>query len=295
MKRMSHKAKHFLLQACKLIVIFGCLGYLTVLLRDGHFEWAAVTAFLSGLPYYFYLLLPVLSMASWLIESYKWQCLVRDLRELRFRESVVHNLTSQAASFITPLRAGEFAAKAIYFESAVRPRVLKAVLVGNMSQMLVTMVLGMAGLLILYFDTTLAFFFLAAGTLILMLLSPIISRWISFRAARLDVITGISFIRYLLFSGSWLVLLIFVSSAPISIILACITAMYFISSIVPTLQIFDVFLKWSVASFFIGFLDISLESMTALVAILWLNNTVLPVAFGCGLLAFQRFPKFTTA
>jgi len=271
------------------------LGYVTYLLQEGTFAWATATHFLSDLPFYYYFLLPVLSMASWLIESYKWQWLVRDLRWLRFRESVIHNLTSQATSFITPWRAGEFATKAFYFQSSVRPKVLKAVLVGNLSQMTVTVILGIAGTLALFYSTMAALLFLACSILILVIGSPVLSKWMAFKATRLDFITGISLIRYLVFSSCWLVLLSIVSEASVLVIVSCITTMYLATSIIPSLQVFDVFLKWSIASFFIGYLNISLESMTALVAILWLNNTVLPVIVGCSLLAFQKFPKLATA
>jgi len=271
------------------------MGYLIYLLHDDAFAWDRATAFLSDLPYFYYFLLPVLSIASWLIESYKWQWLVRDLRWLRFRESVIHNLTSQATSFITPLRAGEYATKAFYFETSLRPKVLKAVLVGNLSQMTVTVLLGTAGALLLFYNAIAALIFLATSVLLLIIGSPVFARWMAFKAIRLDGVTGISLVRYLMFSSGWWVLLSLVSDAPAVLITSCIATMYLASSMIPSLQVFDVFLKWSIASFFIGYLDISLESMTALVAVLWLNNTVLPVVLGCGLLAVQKFPKLATA
>jgi hypothetical protein len=161
--------------------------------------------------------------------------------------------------------------------------------------MAVTVILGTAGIALLFDHSILAISILAIGIVILILLSPTIARWFKFKGAGIDVITFLSFVRYLVFSGSWFLLLYATSDVSILIILGSITAMYLAASIVPTLQIFDVFLKWSIASFFVGFLDIPIESMIAIVTIIWLNNTVLPVLLGCGILAFQRFPKVMVA
>lgn len=251
--------------------------------------------FISQLPIYIYLILPVISIASWLVESYKWQLLVRDLEKLRFRVSVTHNLTAQAASFLTPLKAGEFATKAFYFQSSIRKKVIKAVLIGNLSQMAVTIILGLAGIALLFEQHVLAVLIFITSSGLLMLLSKTVSTWFKFNAARIDVVTAISFVRYLVFSSCWFLVLYIISDVSIVWIFGSIAAMYLAASIIPTMQVFDVFLKWSIASFFVGYLDISLESMTAIVAIIWLNNQVLPVLLGCGLLAFQRFPKLVTA
>ncbi|BAO55283.1 lysylphosphatidylglycerol synthase domain-containing protein [Nonlabens marinus] len=292
---MSHKSKQFLLQAGKLLVILCCLAYVFYLFQGDTFDWHHTVAFLSNIPIYFYLLLPGLSIASWLVESYKWQYLVRDLREVRFRESVIHNLTSQATSFITPLRAGEFATKAFYFESSLRKKVLKAVLVGNMSQMAVTIIVGVAGVAALFYSEVLSLFSIIFLATLVVWLGPTISKRIDFQAARLDGVILLSFLRYALFSGCWLILLSFYSNASLITIAASVAAMYLATSLIPSLQLFDILIKWSVATFFVSYLNLPIENMTAIVAIVWLNNTVLPALLGCGLLAFQRFPKLIAA
>lgn len=93
----------------------------------------------------------LLSLTSWLVESKKWQVLVKDVEEIRFRESIIQSLTAQAASFITPLRAGEFAYKALFYERDDRKSILSRVFLGNLCQMIVTVFLGgLIGLLFLY-------------------------------------------------------------------------------------------------------------------------------------------------
>ncbi len=292
---MSHKSKQFLLLAGKILVIVCCLGYLIFQLTSAEFDFKSILEFISGLPVYLYFVLPVISLASWLVESYKWQLLVRDVGWVRFRESVLHNLAANAASFITPLRAGEFATKAFYFPAYQRKKVLKAVLIGNMSQMFVTIVLGSCGIALLLHNWLLAALILVVIALFTVLFSRRLAECLRFNAFRLDGIIGLSTIRYIIFSCSWLLILSVVSQASIGVIIGSITAMYLAASILPTLQLFDVFLKWTIGSFFIGYLNIPLEVMTVVVGVIWLNNQVFPVLVGCVLLGFQRFPKLSTA
>ncbi len=81
-----------------------------------------------------------------MVESKKWQFLVKVVYEISFRESVTQNLTAQAASYITPLRSGEFVAKALYFPAPQRKEITQRVFAGNYCQMTVTLVLGFIAL-----------------------------------------------------------------------------------------------------------------------------------------------------
>jgi type IV secretory pathway VirB2 component (pilin) len=287
---MSHKSRQFLLQACKILIVVSCLGYISWRLGSGQFDWAATQYLLSSLPEFLYVVLPALSIASWLVESYKWQLLVHGLVGLRFRESVIQNLTANAASFLTPLRAGEFAAKAAYYQSHVRKKNLERVLIGNLSQMTVTVALGITGIAMLMTQWEFAVIWMAVFGLILFV-APYLWRARQRFLKMYQSVIIISFIRYLLFGGCWVTLLSLFTSAGLLIILGTVTAMYLIVSLIPAMQFFDLFLKWSVASFFIGYLDITLELMSVIVGIIWLFNQVLPVLLGCGLLIIYRHPK----
>ena len=276
-------------------MILCCLTYVFYLFKNEKFDWNHTVDFLSNVPFYFYFVIPALSIASWLVESRKWQYLVRELREVRFRESVIHNLTSQATSFITPLRAGEFATKAFYFEPPLRKKVMKAVLIGNLSQMTVTVIIGAVGLISLLYSTVWSILSSVILVGLVIWIGPMISKRIGFHTVRINGIMLLSMIRYVLFSSCWVLLLSNSSDVSLTVIAASITTMYLATSIIPSLQLFDVLIKWSVAAFFVSYLELPIESMTAIVAIVWINNTVLPVLLGCSILAFQRFPKLVAA
>ncbi len=272
----------------KILVILCCIIYLVWHIQSEDFQWKLVHDVLLKIPYAYWVALPLISLASWLVESKKWQILVRDLRLIRFRESVIHNLAAQAASFVTPLRAGEFAVKGMYFPKNERKRALKAVFVGNMSQMFVTIVAGICGLLFLFHYPLVALLALTISGLLLYLLTDKINRWTSQTSLSIIKITGYSAGRYIIFSSCWWILLALVSDVSVWQIISAVAGMYLASSMIPTLQLFDVLIKWTIGSFFTSYLGLSLETITALIALLWLNNQVLPVVMGCILWSTHR-------
>ena len=92
-----------------------------------------------------------------------------------------------------------------------------------------------------------------------------------------------------------MLLLSFSGVASSMLVLATITTMYLAVSIIPSIQVFDLAIKWSVASFFTTALDIPMETMTAVVAVIWLNNTVFPVVLGSLLMPFPRLQKIVVS
>ncbi|WP_156339997.1 hypothetical protein [Nonlabens sp. YIK11] len=287
---MSHKSKQFLWQACKIAVALFTVGYIVWYLQQTDFQEQNILDYLKSMPLYFWMLLPVFSISSWMMETIKWQLLATSSQRITFTQSLYQNLTSQAASFLTPLRAGEFALKASYFQQHQRKNILKAVAYGNFCQMTVTVIFGAIGWWYLADLPWWIFFIGFLILLILMILSPRLHQRLSLSAA-IAPILGLSALRYVLFSSSWLLLLSYSSMSPTPMIISCITAMYLTVSIVPSMQLFDLALKWSVASFFADSLAISMESMTAIVAVVWLFNTVLPVVLGSLMLPFPQFQK----
>lgn len=254
------------------------------------FSWSQALMFSKSVPSIFWILLPLLSLSSWFIESLKWRFLVLPIKHINMFKSFFQNLCGQAASFLTPLRAGEFIVKSSYYNKASRKPVLRAVLLGNLSQMTITVLLGIMGWLFLYNQSVRNLFILVIVMLLVILLAPRMARRFNFERPYYPIL-GYSLLRYILFSSCWTLLLVQYSSSSYTLILASIAAMYLSVSIVPSMQVFDLAIKWTVASFFTSTLGISIEIMTAIVAIIWVNNTLLPVILGSLLLPFTTTVK----
>jgi uncharacterized membrane protein YbhN (UPF0104 family) len=256
--------------------------------------WIALEK-LSGFPL---LAMIAISLASWLVESKKWQYLLDDFYKLSFRKSVLQNLTAQAASFITPLRAGEFAMKSLFFKKSLRKKVLSRILAGTISQMLVTVILGVTGILF-YVKESLnlesALYLIYSGILLLLLLI-IISLWLikkwksgSLTTKKWGHTILFSLLRYLIFASNWLLLLWLLDyESSILITIRNVSVFYLVVSIIPVFQVFDIAVKWTAATYIFEGGFFNPELIIAATSIIWLTNSILPTLLGCALLPFQQ-------
>ena len=91
-------------------------------------------------------ILLALSGCNWLLETLKWKKLVLPVKRLQFKEALEQSLGALTASLFTPNRIGEYGAKAIYYPSDLRKRILLINLISNLLQMGLTICFGFIGL-----------------------------------------------------------------------------------------------------------------------------------------------------
>ena len=87
-----------------------------------------------------------LMLVNWGIEARKWQLLVRQVEPFSFRKAYFSVLTGVSISLNTPNRVGEYAGRVLYLQPANRLRGISLNMVTSVSQLIVTMVMGIAGL-----------------------------------------------------------------------------------------------------------------------------------------------------
>ena len=239
-----------------------------------------------------------ISLLSWMVESKKWQYLINDLYVLRFRESVYQNLTAQAASFITPFRTGEFAVKSLYYTKSLRKSILSRILAGNTSQMVVTTILGIIGLLF-YLQKNLeieSVFLLLFTVILLSLLAVILTlcvlkKWDSgyMNTTKWLYTLSYSLLRYLVFASNWLIILLLLDyDSSILIMIRNVTIFYLAVSIIPVFQLFDIAIKWTVATYIFTETFHNSETIIIITTLIWFTNSIVPTALGCFLLPFQK-------
>jgi hypothetical protein len=257
---------------------------------------------LQEMPFWTLPLMLVISLLSWLVESKKWQYLVRDVYGLRFRESVTQNLTAQAASYITPLRSGEFVAKALFFPPVWRKEITQRVFVGNYSQMAVTLLLGVSAIGFHgIFDLHLSVLY-GLAILLVMLVFFIGYRWIA-KKVKLEQLTLklwsstllFSLIRYLIFATNWII--IFYSLGfdnPLGATMVNVAVFYLAVSVIPMIQLLDMPLRWSIVSVLFAGMNNGLNTVVLATTVVWLTNSVFPTLLGCALLPFKRLSLSST-
>lgn len=238
----------------------------------------------------------LLSLASWLVESKKWQLLVRDIEDMRFRESVTQSLTAQAASFITPLRAGEFVFKSLFFKKEQRKEILSRVFLGNLCQMAVTTILGFIGLSMLLKNDLDGVLFFGFVILLLGCLGVLSFFWIQKKWNISELshgvlwqTLGLSLIRYIFFASNWLLLLSYLKSdVALNHWLDKIAVNYLAVSAVPMFQIVDIPVKWTAASYIFNGSTYQAEFIIIATTLIWITNTLFPTLLGCALLPFKK-------
>ncbi|MDC8001726.1 lysylphosphatidylglycerol synthase domain-containing protein [Aequorivita todarodis] len=303
---ISHKTKQYLLVTAKVLIIgltFGYIFYKISYTKSlGFSEFKATIAAQASVSGYLLLLFLVLAAANWYFEILKWQSLVSVIQKMNFQTAMKQSLASLTVSLATPNRIGEYGAKALFFENSKRKKVLLLNFFSSGSQMLVTTLFGILGLLyflrnfnVAYSVKTLCYF--GIGVILLFAIGYYFKekellmkgfsfskvfqffKQIPFRIKRNVLL--FSMFRYIIFSGMFYGLLQFFG-AEIAFFdaMLLIFTMYFLVSIVPTFFIFDVVIRGGVAVWLFSFVNVSEFAVLATVLTIWIFNFVLPALLG---------------
>lgn len=255
-----------------------------------------------------------LSVFNWFFEIVKWKKLVGFVESIPFKNAIEQSLGSLTASLFTPNRIGEYGVKAMYFKTDLRKRIVLINLLSNVLQMSVTVILGVVGV---YFFLNayelsinldkgmfLILFVVIGMFLIIYLISK--SR-ISIKGFSVEKIKRFllnypkqhliqafifSLLRYFVFSFQFYYLLIlFQIDLDYFNAMVLITSMYLIASILPSIFIFDVVIKGSVAVYLFSFAGINELTILSIVTLMWLFNFVLPSIIGSYYVLNYDLPK----
>jgi uncharacterized membrane protein YbhN (UPF0104 family) len=190
----------------------------------------------------------------------------------------------------------------LYFKKSSSKKILALNLVGNFSQLLVTIIFGIVGCGFLFFNFTieLDYFNILFTLLFFMLVFSIFifidKKGISFKGystksfkksmndfsrKTIQKVFILSVLRYIIFSHQfYFLMMIFNFDIIYFDAMMCIFSMYLIASIIPMLSLFDVVIKSSVALLIFSFYQVNDSSILAIVLIMWIFNFVLPSIVG---------------
>ena len=93
------------------------------------------------------LLLIVLMLLNWSFETIKWRMIIKHLEPISFFKSFIAILTGITVSVFTPNRAGEFGGRIFFLEEGNRIQGILLTFLGNMAQLLITILTGALALL----------------------------------------------------------------------------------------------------------------------------------------------------
>lgn len=302
----THKAKQFLLLLVKILVVLGAFFFIGYKLTSS--EKLDFEEFVGILDKYhvFSILnisvLLLLSFLNWLFEVKKWQILSSSIRRNTTKRATKESLASFTAAIFTPSRIGEYGAKSLYYLKPVRKKVIFLNFLGNLSQMLVTIFFGLLGVLYLLSQMDLPFNSINGLLMATLLLAPFVLYWVmrkfkwkikgysvgrmeeSFRKIPRKIRSRAvlyATLRYLIFTHQfYFFLMIFKVDLPYLIVISAIFTTYFLSSIIPTMMIFDALIKGGFAVWIFGLLKVPELVVLAIVLAVWILNFGVPALVG---------------
>ena len=315
---LPYKAKQFFFVLIKLSIVVGAFYFIyEKLANNDDLQFSVFVDFLSKkdvLSSKNIVLLLLLSVFNWFFEILKWKTLVSFIKKTSFKNALEQSLGALTASLFTPNRIGEYGAKAIYYSSIFRKRIILINLLSNVMQMAVTTISGIIGYYFfittynvnfdyykfarIFIITLIVFFLIGLGirksklTIKGFSLEKIKQFVLKFPKDKIIFGFVFSLIRYAIFSFQFYFLLqLFGVKINYLDAMVIISSMYLLASIIPSIFIFDVVIRGSVALYLFAFVDVNELTILSIITFMWLFNFVIPSVFGSYYVFNFNLPK----
>lgn len=262
----------------------------------------------------------LLMVINWGIESKKWQILTSHLQSITFWGALKSVMAGVSFTMLTPNRMGEFLGRVLYLPDGSRIRAATLTFLSSISQLLITLSAGVAGLLLLkYWAPQLRYetdgwngllvqviLYIAAASIVVSLLIYFNIGWLirqiekfppfakyafyvhligEIHYKELLKLIGLSTLRYGVFILQYLLIFQFFDiGISFEKIVACTAVMFLILAMLPTIALAELGIRGKVSLFVFGlFSTDSLEILVA-TAVIWFINIIFPAIVGSFLL-----------
>jgi len=254
----------------------------------------------------------LLMLANWSIEAVKWKISVAAIYPVSFFRAFRAVLSGVSLSVSMPNRMGESAGRVLYLPEGSRLKAVSVSIAGSISQLLVTLLSGIAGLLVLKpymlqagLVTTIWYQFLFYGTVFATLILTVfyfgvtrwgtwLQRWLRqsrylylfqslqvFNASLLLRLLSLSFVRYIIFTLQYVLLFSFFEVHVAAYLVWGATSVLFLAmAVIPTIALAELGLRGQVSLQLMGLfttnsLGVVVASVTA-----WAINLIVPALAG---------------
>jgi uncharacterized membrane protein YbhN (UPF0104 family) len=111
--------------------------------------WGGIRESLNSKKIWNLIVVMLLMILNWSIESVKWKLSVKKIQEVSFIRAFKAVLSGVSFSVSTPNRMGEYLGRILYMDEGNRLKTVSTTIVGSISQLIITLLMGCIGLLIL--------------------------------------------------------------------------------------------------------------------------------------------------
>jgi len=298
---LSPKIKHLLVLIAKIVIVVGAFYFIyNQLMNNNQIDWVEFKRIVvEKQSFSTIFLLLVLTFLNRFIEILKWQNLIQLVKKISVWQATQQVLSAITVAIFTPNGIGEYAGKALYYDKKDSGRVIFLNLICNGIQMILSITIGLLGLLYLnahYKIIGWGKVFIAFCFVSLLITIILFTKKINVRGYSIEILFQkineipksihrknivLAFCRYLCFSHQYFILYrMFDVEVPYLLLMSAITSVYLLSSSLPTFQIFDFAVKGSVAVFMLGIIGVNDWIVVFITTIIWFLNIVLPVSIG---------------
>lgn len=256
---------------------------------------------------------------NWGFETWKWHFLIAKFQHISVWRAYRAVLAGTAVSWWMPNRAGEYFGRIFFIRSGSRIKGVLATFLGSVSQLLITLILGTLALLSFIFSNVSSVYLWAAigllgviSVILLLLfyfninqvrfflpgnaLSRLIRKYALvyslYSKKELQKILLFSFLRYLVFSFQFYILLIFYGiHVPLHIAAMLIFLMFFIQTAIPTSGFGELMVRGGAAVYLFHAYSSNVSGIVAASYTLWIINVLLPGLIGAIILTFARINR----
>lgn len=315
---LHYKTKQFFFVLIKLSIVVGAFYFIySKITENGNLNFTDFISFLKKNHTFSIktvVFLIFLSGFNWFFEILKWQYLVKTIKPISFRSAVIQSLSALTTSLITPNRIGDYGAKAMYYLKPLRTKIVMLNLLGNLAQMAITTFFGCIGFILFSnrYAIDINYYKISRIAIVIFIISIFAVFGITQKRYKIKgfsiatilnflksinikthiIILLLSLIRYAIFSFQFYYLLtLFGINIDYINAMIVITSMYLLASIVPTISIFDVVIKGSIAVFLFSYLGVDELTILVISTLMWLLNFVIPSVIGSYFVLNFKLPK----
>jgi hypothetical protein len=292
---IPHKATQFLVFSVKLLIVVGAFYFIyNQLASNDKLDWDKFLILfyknqsIAGISFILFF-----SFLNRFFEILKWQNLAQVVKPISVKEATKQVLAALTLGVFTPVGVGEYAGKALYFEKKEAKKIIFLNLICNGIQIVATGLFGIIGMLVLgYWLWSLVIVLITTS----FVLFSFFTKKIKIKGYSIEKLLErineipkkihlknmfLGFCRYLVFSHQYYFLFVaFDVDLPYTTLMASITTVYFLASVIPSFQFLDFALKGSLAVYFFGLLGVNEWIVIFVTTLMWFLNVVLPVIIG---------------